>query len=177
MKTRFLVLPAIISIVLFSSCSLIEDIIKIPIKITDEFTVPPLTGINTVVAPVTKDSSTDIEQQMSINDSRKDKIKSIKLKKCVLTIQNSNTDFSFVNDLQVYLNAEGQEEVLIATAMDIDPDATSLDMDVHSTDLSAYLKQDKVSFKTIVENKEVVLNSIDIEIETKFQITADIFKK
>ncbi len=177
MKTRLILFGTLFLSITFISCSLIEDLVKIPIKITDEFTVPPLTGINTVATPVTGSSKTNIDQQMTISDSRKDKIKTIKLQECKLTIKKENTDFSFVKDLAIYLNAEGQKEVLLGMAENISPSATSINLSVHDTDLAAYLKQESVSFRAVVENKEIVLSSIDVEIFTKFQITADIFKR
>ena len=164
-----------VAYILPTSCDKLEDLIKIPISITDQFTIPAGTGIGTIFSPITGSSETNIEQELENNDARKDKIKTVKLRELKLTILTSGKDFSFADSLEIYLNTEGQEEILIATKDDIDPDATSIDMDVVGDDLADYLKQDEISFRAKFENKELDLTSTDVEVFAKFRITVDIF--
>lgn len=173
-KTFSLLFAAAI-ITTFTSCDKLEDLLKIPITITDEFTVPAGSGLGVLLEPLTGDAETNIEESLSSNDSRKDKIKTIELRELTLNIKTSGEDFSFVDDIEIYLNAEGQTEKLIAWKNDISASSSSVTLDNISDDLAAYIKADKVSFRAKFENKELVLSNIRVEVVSKFWITADIF--
>lgn len=173
-----LTIPALLCLIFtLSGCNLIEDLIKIPITINSELTIPAGTGAGVLVNVFANEQQTNIEEEMTLNDSRKDRIKTVELRKCVLTVTApSGADFSFLNDIEVYLSDDDLGDLKIASRYDIpDEIGDELTLDVSHADVADYLKKESIRLKTSVTTDEVLLQNIDINIYTRFRVTADIF--
>lgn len=168
---------AVTAILGFSGCNLLEKIIKIPVKINSELTIPAGTGIGLITDVFAEETETNIEETLALEDSRKELIKTCRLKECVLTITSpSGTDFSFLNDIYVYLVDDELGEIQIASRTDIPNDiGGELELAISSAELSDYLKKDSVTIKTRIVTDEILLTNVTVNVYTRFQVTADIF--
>lgn len=181
MKSTYSKLPVILlSLFLMmttASCNLIEDLIKIPIKINSEVTIPAGTGAGILIDVFSDDAETNIEEELTINDSRKDKIKTIELRECVLTvISPSGSDFGFLKEIEVFLSDDELGDVLIASKSDIPNDVgDEISLNVVNTELAEYIKKESITIRTKVVTDEVLIQNVDVNVFTRFRVTADIF--
>jgi hypothetical protein len=164
--------------IFLGSCNLIENLIKIPIKLNSEVTIPAGTGIGVLVDLFSDETETNIEEELTLNDSRKDKIKTIFLKECVLTITSpSGQDFGFLNKIEVYLSDEELGDVLIASNNNIPDDVgNEITLSPNNVDVTEYIKKDSIKLLTKVTTDEVLLTNVQVNVFTRFRVTADIFR-
>lgn len=175
MKGRLILILAVALAVV--SCNLIENLIKIPIRVNSGITIPAGTGVGILTNIFSDETQTDLENELEINDSRLDRLKSVELRECVLTITSpSNGDFSFLNKIDVYLSDDELGDILIASKDNIPNDAgNSIALSVEGDDLVDYLRTGIIKLKTSVVTDEVLLSDYDINVFTRFRVTADIF--
>jgi len=87
-------------------------------------TIPSSTGINLPFDIFTPEMETNSESKFSVNDTRKDLIEEITLTELELVIISPDTaDFSFLNSIEVYISADGLEEIQIASLSEVSQDA------------------------------------------------------
>lgn len=120
--------------------------------------------------------TTNAEEQFAINDTRKDKVESIKLTEALLSITSPQGEtFSFLKDINVYLVAEGLPQVLIAHKINI-PNSTGaqLQLDLDNVELKEYIKKDAFSLKVTSTTDETILTDVHVDVYTKFFVDAKI---
>ena len=166
-----------IVLLIFTGCGKIEDLIKIKVEDTSTLIIPSNTIINLPIDILTPETETNLDEELANNNSRKDKIKTIRLQELTVTITNpSGESFNFLNSIKLYIRADGFAEREIAYLDQIPNDAGSeLVLNVYDDDLSDYLKQDKYSLRANVKTDELITQQMEIEIYTRFEVTADIF--
>lgn len=128
--------------------------------------------LNLTTPPVT----TNAEEEFAINDTRKDKIESIKLTQALLTITTPQGEtFSFLKDIDVYLVADGLPEVLIAHKNNIaNTVGGQLELDLESVELKEYIKKDAFQLKVISTTDETIISDVNVDVYTKFFVDAKI---
>ncbi len=126
----------------------------------------------------TPEMETNSTYEFEANDTDKKRINSIFLKNLVLTvISPNNQTFSFVNDIEVYIDSPNNPEILIAAKNDI-PNSTGqqLNMQVPDTDLQEYIKDTKFSLRLKVVTDETIAQDVQIDIYSNFLVDAKIIR-
>ncbi len=156
----------------FVSCKdELDKLTQFTISQQSEFSVPSTTVVDIPLSVPTPEVSVDSQQEFENNNSRRDLIENARLRKLVLSIKSPDTgNFDFLNEIEIYIEADGLDRVLIAS-LDAIPETQlkTIELDVASTELVSYLRKDSY---TLIYNVKV-----DQTIETEYVIEAnsDIF--
>jgi hypothetical protein len=156
------------------SCEEADELTKFDIEYEKSFTVPATLGIDTPLSIPTPDITTNYEEKLSGNDTKKDLVEKIYMKELILTIQSpSGEDFSFLKNLTIYINAEGMEETEIATRESISDDVGSkIKMETSKTDLKEYIFKDTFNLKVKVTTDETFTQNHEINAAMVFTVDA-----
>ncbi|MRI01861.1 hypothetical protein GH721_15065 [Kriegella sp. EG-1] len=165
----------IILVLLASSCDKLDELTKFNIDYETEVTIPASTGISLPFDVFTPDTETNSESKFDSNDTRKDLIESIKLTKLQLNITSpEDTDFSFLESIEVYINADGLDEILIANKEEVSETVSILDLDVTDVELKEYIKKDSYSLRLNTVTDETLGQDHEIHVNSTFYVDAKI---
>ncbi|MBR9860275.1 hypothetical protein GYB22_05920 [bacterium] len=121
----------------------------------------------------TQPVSADVNGKYSANDTRVDKVEEAYLEYLKLSIQDPPTEtFSFLNDVYLYISADGLDEVLFASKEDIESTAQEIDLDVNDINFAPYIKAGDFNIRTSVVIDETLNEDVDILSEFQFSVTA-----
>jgi len=124
---------------------------------------------------LTPDVETNSESTFEVNDTRKDLIEEIILTTLNLTVSSpSNADFSFLESIDIYISAEGQNEVKIAWKESIPANTSVLKLDLTGADLKEYIKADKFTLRLNTITDEVMNQDYHINIHSVFYVDAKV---
>ena len=158
-------------------CEAIEDMMRFKYNQTISFTVPQTTvGLVPVIntPEIQSSSSEDFK-----NEGTEAKyVKTAYLESLTVTITNpANQNFDFVNEIELYIEAEGAEKVLIASKYGIDDNiGNTMAMDVDSSvNLKPYLSAESYTVSSKVVTDKTTNADIDIDADMEFSVTADVF--
>ena len=163
--------------VLFTSCHLDEKV-AFDIDYNSEATIPSIIGIDLPFEIPIPAIPTNINKKLESNNSKKEYLNTAKLKELTINaIDPSDQSFNFLKSIEIYIKADGLDEVKIAEKHDIPDDiGNELTLDVNKDqDLSKYIKKDKFNLRVKATSKKVLLHSVKINIYTLLRITTDIF--
>jgi len=124
----------------------------------------------------TPDVTTNSENEFAQNNTKVELVKEIILKDLTLTITSPNDEtFSFLKSIEIYISADGEDEMKLAWNKDVQSNAKSIALKTTSAALDKYVKKDKYKLRTKVTTKKALLKRVDIKIDFSFQVTADPF--
>jgi len=174
MKTKVILSILLIGIGLTISCKKL-----LTFDISDSTTTTVDANILPFQLPVelpTPDVTTNSENEFAQNDTKVELVKEIILKKLELTITSpSDKTFSFLKSIEIYISADGEDEMKLAWNDDVQSNAKSIELETTNSALDKYVKKDKYKLRTKVVTKETLTQSVDIKIDFTFQVTADPF--
>lgn len=170
-----LLLVAMVAFV-FAACEKIDKLTQFSLDYTTEATIPGTSGLNIPIIMNTPKTTTNAEQKFSINDTRKDMIEEIYLEEVILNLKSpSGEDFSFLEDVTIYINADGLPERELAWKRPVPNNTGSvLTLDVSKTDAQEYIKKDEFTLRVEATTDEVIQQDHTFEIYTKFFVDAKI---
>lgn len=170
--------PILLSIlpVFFYSCDRIDELTMFDVEFTTSFTIPSSSIINLPFDIATPETTTNSESTFENNDTRSDLVESVRLRELRLDlIAPSDGDFNFLNEIEIFITADGLPEVLIASDLDIEPnDSRSLDLDIEDVELREYIVQDTYTLRTRTITDETINEDHQIEVFTRFRVDAEI---
>lgn len=174
MKNNLLLLC--LSFLLITNCDVIDELTHFDIDLQTNYSLAPTTLIDTPFNFNTPDVTTESESSFENNNTHRDLIESIKLKKIKLTIDSpSDGNFNFLKEMHVYINAEGVDEVEIANIFDLEnTDLNTLELDVLGQELKEYIKKDSYNLRVKTVTDETISETHEITIDTKFRVDAKI---
>ncbi len=119
---------------------------------------------------------TNSAQEFENNNTHKDLIEEIKLKKMELTITDpANGRFDFLRSIEIYIQADGLPEKKIAWKDNIpDTIGNTLELETTGDDLQEYIKKDSFSLKTKVVTDQIISRDYTVDITTIFHVNAKI---
>ena len=169
----------IMSLLIFltiEGCNKVDELTHFNMNYDETITIPSTIGVNVPFNILTPNIKTNSEQTFEINDTRKDLIEEIVLKKMVLSIEpDQNKDFSFLKSVKIYINAEGLDKTLIAWKEDIDNSVgNTLELETASDDLKAYIKRDSFQLELTTVTDELILSDYEVKVHTEFFVDAKI---
>ncbi|QCW98596.1 hypothetical protein FGM00_00100 [Aggregatimonas sangjinii] len=160
---------------LLVSCDKIDDLTKFNLDYETQVTIPSSAGINLPFDVLTPETETDSESKFNSNDTRKDLIEEIKLTQLQLVITSpSDADFSFLESIEVYISADGLEEIKIASKLDVPETVSILDLEVSDADLKEYIKKDSYNLRLNTVTDEAMSQDHEIDVNSTFFVDAKI---
>lgn len=145
---------------------------------TSHVTIPSTFGQLLPFSLNTPEITSNAENEFSTNKTAKNRISSIRLNELTLKILSPEAEtFSFLNDLEVYISAEGLNEEKIAYNTNI-PDNVGNEIICNTidADLQAFIKKDKFKIRTVFTTDETLAQNVEIEIKPRFLVKAKIKK-
>ena len=157
-------------------CSQIDKLTQFSLDYDETFVIPSVIGLNlpfNIVTPSIKTNSTEI---FEINDTRKNLVEEVLLEKLALNIIDpADADFSFLESIEIYISAEGLEEVLVAWRYDIeDSVGSTIILETSGDDLAPYIILDEFSLKFTTVIDKIILSDHTIEVQSSFFVDAKI---
>ena len=159
---------------LLLGCKKFDEKTQFEMDYNQTVVVPSSTLIDLGINLFTPETETNSESTFAINDTRKDKIEEIKLKEMTLNLTSpSGADFSFLESIRIYINAEGLGEKEVAWKSPV-PETTAgtLTMDVSDSDFKEYIKKDEFSLRVNTVTDETLGSDHEIEVASVFFVDA-----
>ena len=110
-----------------------------------------------------------------------EKLKEVTVKQVEISLTNTNraqqyADFSFLQEVTFYIQADGLEKIAIAKASDIVPTSTVLNLELEDEQVSylSYFQSDNTEIVPVMVFKETVESPTDMYIKSRFVITPDL---
>lgn len=173
MKKHILLVTILLSTIFFSSC---DKLTQFDIDYETEATIQSSSPINLPFNIITPEITSNSTSTFESNNTRKDLVEEILLKQLDMEITSpSNGDFSFVNEIHIYLKADGLEDVEIAYIEDI-PDnvGNKISLTPVCKDFKEYIKKDQFQISIDVTTDEVITQDHVVKIYTVFAVDAEI---
>ena len=160
---------------LFFSCDKIDELTKFNMDYDTQVTIPSSAGINLPFDVLTPNTETNSESKFESNDTRKDLVEEIKLIKLQLEVTSpSDADFSFLESIEVFISAEGLDEIQIASKTDVPEASAILDLEVVDIDLKEYIKKDSYNLRLNTITDEAMSTDHTIDVQSTFFVDAKI---
>ena len=176
MRKGFLAL-AIIPLLALSGCVDLAQYTQFNMDYQSRVVIPSSSGLNLPFNVFTPDVESNAEATFQVNDTRKDLIEEIQLTELGLTLTTpSNSDFSFLKSIEIFLEAEGLSEIRVAWNTEVPENVGStLDLETTTVDLKEYIKKDSFSLRVNTVTDEALLSDHEIDIDALFYVDAEIF--
>lgn len=175
---RAFVKPIIFSLLVLgvAGCKLIDELRTFDIPYSVNFTIPSSTILNLPINLPTAPVTTDTEQRFQDEGIESAWVESVKLTSLKITITApENEDFSFLQNISMYMNTNGQPEILIADKIPVPENSgNSLQLDVKDVDLYPYISQSDFSLRTSVTTDETMTQDIDFKADMVIEVKATI---
>ncbi len=168
-----LIFPLIIACVGLMACE--EDGINVSFNVdySTNYTLDKAAVIGTTIDATSPEIQTNTSDVFTDNNTNLDKIEGAKFNNLTISITApAGEDFSFVNEVKVYIKGLGMSEELIASKSDIDQAATSIEMDVEDVNLAEHVKSGAFTLRTSVLNDEALENDLDLQADMQLKVTA-----
>jgi hypothetical protein len=165
------------SILGLSSCKdQFDSLALFTLSYTQDMTIESNTIIQLPIDIVTPPIESNSETEFKNENTRKDLVKSIFIESLTVEIINpSSADFSFLENIALYISAEGLEKKKIAWKEPV-PESNSnvLHPDITTEDLQAYIKADKFKLELNATTDEIISQDHDIRVFSEFKVTASL---
>ena len=176
-KTGILLVFALLTIFLFSGCEKVQEKLEFEFEMgySTTITVPSSIGISIPLSLPTPEMESRAEEKFESEGTESDLVKEIRLKSTSLRILSpAGKTFSFLNSVQIFLNADGLPEILLASKNNIDDSiGNQLLLDTSDDFLDAYVKSPMFSLRSEIVTDETLFQDVEIQIDVVFQVVAD----
>ena len=176
MKKLNYLLLVLLAVSSLTSCKkLLDELLTFSFSTSSDFTIPGTIAVNTPLSINTPEISASSSAEFGNNGTNPSLVKDVKLSKMSLTITSpSGQNFDFLSEIKIYINAEGLNEVLIASKTDIpDTEDNMLDLNTEDVALEEYIKKDKFSLRLDVKTDKTITQEVNITSNMTFSVTAD----
>ena len=161
---------------ILNSCKKVDQFTQFNMDFDNQIIIPSTVGINLPINILTPEMETDSESTFELNDTRKDLIEEIRLTSLTLSLQSPNgADFSFLESISIYMNAQDLPEVEIAWIENI-PESigNQISLNVSGNDFKEYIKKDQFSLRVNTITDEIITADHTINISSSYFIDAKI---
>lgn len=173
---KLLFVSVVLMAVLFQGCEAVDRFTKFHIDYSTSVTIPASTGVNLPFNLMTPKIESNTESAMAVNDTRKDMVEEVSLSSLKLTLTApSDQDFSFLESISIFINAEGMSESRVAWNDNVSASAGSvLELEVTGVDLKDYILKDEFSLRVNAVTDEFLATEHQIKVDARFFIDAKI---
>lgn len=174
MKKLVILLAVVITSTM--SCKEVNKLTQFNIDYSNEITIPATLGIDLPIDVWTPNIPTNSTSTFESNNTHKDLIQQIILKKMNLTITSPEAStWDFLKKIEIYISADGLEKKKIAWLDDIPQTGVqSIDLSVSSEDLKEYIKKDEFKLETKTVTRQLVSHDTKVNISSTFFVDAKI---
>lgn len=160
----------------YTGCNEIEEWTQFDIEYNKSVTISATTGINIPINIPTPPIPTNSESEFEVNNTAKKLVEKINLKTLELTITSpSDSDFSFLRSIEVYLSAEGLPEIKVAWKDDISNDTgKNIKLDTSNEDLKEYILKDEIKLRLKTVTDKILGKDHQIDVHSVFFVDARI---
>jgi hypothetical protein len=176
-KTLPLFLLAISSLLYFTRCDKIEDLITFELDYTDSISVPPFPLTDTLIGFFTPETSTGIQDALFSNGSTRDLLKTVSLQELSIAITNNTSiNLSAIKMIEIWIKANNEPKKKIAFNNNV-PESTgkTLELETIGDNIKEYLSKENYQLRIDFELRDPLTEALDLEIVSVFEITADLF--
>ncbi|NPA43674.1 MAG: hypothetical protein GXO27_06585 [Chlorobi bacterium] len=173
MKKTLWLLVMIASLV---GCKKLDELTQFEVVYHSEAVIPATIPLQSPVDIPLPPVTTNTQQTFENHNTHKDLIEEIKLREVDLKITDPvNSDFSFLEDIEIYMSADGLPEIKIAWKYDI-PDSVGNELELETTDeeLKEYLKADSFDLRVRVTVDELITRDHTVDVKTVFFVNAKV---
>jgi hypothetical protein len=176
MKTKYYFILALLIPFSFG-CKKFSDKTEFDMDFSESITVQSSSGLNLPFNIFSPDVETNSESTFAVNNTRKDLIEEIFLNSVELKLTSpSNSDFSFLKSISVFLSADGLGETKIAWMKDIPNNiGNSILLNITEADLKEFIKKDAFDLRVNTVTDEVLTTDHTIDVLSSFHVNAEIF--
>ncbi|NDK56489.1 hypothetical protein [Pontibacter fetidus] len=173
MKRILFVFAVLLTFATVVACDTIDDLLTFYINEEATIVVESNFPIGLVAFdPVTV--PTNSEATFKNNKTRAELVKDVTLDKLTLTIPESEgADFDFLKSIEIYIEADGLDEVRVAYLEEVPMDVKTLNMRLTNAKLDEYLKKDSYTIRTSAVLRNTVVKDVSINAAMRFKVTAD----
>ncbi len=173
MKKYILILAVMLGL---GGCEKLDELTKFEMDYKQRVVIPASAGMDLPFDVFTPKTETNSSSEFAVNDTRKDLIEEIVLRKLTLSIVSpEGEDFSFLESITVYMSAEDLPEIKIAWNDEVSATVGGvLELEVSDDDLKEYIKKDSYSLRVNTVTDELLKSDHEIEIASIFFVDAKI---
>jgi hypothetical protein len=166
----------ILTILLLSSCKLIDGWTHFEISYSSAVTLPQDLEVNQSKDVYPDEIEADLEGEVESEGYNPDKIESVELTDLKLTIiAPSGVDFSFLTSAELFMSAGDISELKVAWKDEVPAGVgNTLDMKTTSKDLKKFLKEEVVTLRLNIFTNTGIASDYYIGIDTKFLVDVKI---
>lgn len=130
------------------SCNDDDEDVQFSLDYPVEFDIPATFGVELAISTEDFIVETESADQFTTNNTSADLINEAKITTLQIALNSpAGEDFSFIDDLTLFMKASGQDEVAIGTLNDVSGDGVLLNLDIKNLDLKDYLSQTSLTFR------------------------------
>jgi len=165
----------VIGFFLFSqSCDEVDELLTFTIKNQKEFEIENQFGVDTPFVVPTPDVNSQSSQTFESNNTAASLVNEITLEKLELSIVSPDDfTFSFLKSIEIYISADNEDRVMIASKENIPEDATVVDMDTQAQNLRPYLIQETYDLDFEFVTREAFSQDITMSADMEYKVKAD----
>jgi len=168
-------IPLLLLIPFLFACEKPQQDISFYLPVNSEATIPAGTGINLPFNLVTPNIESNSQAAFNGNNTSASLVKSISLATMTLElISPSGEDFSFLDEITVYISAEDLPESEIASLINISPDSSLIELNTTGLDLKQYVVKDKFDMRIKTSTDEILGSEHKLEIKSRFLVEASL---
>jgi hypothetical protein len=174
MKNKFVY--AGICIVLLVGCKEVDNLLTFHVSDRTTIRIANTMAVGLPLDIPTPDVSSDSEQQFENNNTNANLVKDVKLEQLKLTItQPSGKGFSFLKTIRIFISTTAENEIELASLQDITATGPMIELIPTKEKLDVYAKAPSYNLRTEVTTDETLTQSVDVQVDLKFRVTADTF--
>lgn len=184
MKKSIILLTGLFCVVfLFQDCKKLKKYTDFDVNYSTDFVIPASGGlINLPINIATPETTTNTEGTYENEDTEAKLVDEVTMTRLNLVINSpQNASFDFLENIEVYLSAAGQPEVMVASKYSIPQTGLrSLELDTHNENLKAYLEESAFKIRVKTTLRQSLTYDVSMTANETFHVKAklkNLFKK
>jgi hypothetical protein len=162
-------------VVFFGSCKKLEQLVTFTITNESNITINSSSPVNLPFNVISPNVTTNSSQQIKNNNSDVNLVKDIRLESLQLTITNpASQTFDFLQSIHIYISTNSSNEIELAYLDNIPPSVNTIGLISTQQKLDSYVKANSYNLRTEVVTKQILTQNVDIKIDSKFKVTANL---
>ncbi len=170
-------ITGMLGIIMFiSSCDKIDELTQFDMEYETNYTISSSTGLNVPLELMSPDIESNSASTFENNNTKKDLVEEIRLEALsIVVLSPSNGDLSFLKSIEIYIEADGLDEKLIAWKDNIESNVgSSLSLETSGDDLKAYIKKDNFQLRLRTVTDEVISQDYELRADSRFFVDAKV---
>jgi hypothetical protein len=162
--------------IVINGCEDVEKLLSFPVNDRANFRIESASPINLPFEIATPSVTSNSTREFQNHNTSADLVKDVRLEDLKLTITApSGKTFTFLRSIRIFISAEQQSEIELASLENISSTAGVLELIPTKQKLDAYAKASSYRLRTQITTDETLTEDVDVQIDLRFKVTADTF--